>query len=591
MSEKTLSQLFDDAEEIGMIGSPSSTSELALDILGQSVYKNLVGELAMFRYMQDNSPHYALGQIHEIHLRNRPLEDPVIRSIVRQRAQLEGISADQDTHLGEMNINAVFSLVENDEYKGSTLGTVPDTGTHIRLVNDPFLDKLLKPYKDQIFYLGTVYGSTPRLPLWFKHFGKKEDGGLGEAYHLGVFGKTGSGKSVLARMILLAYARHPQMGLFVLDPMGEFSKGLKGSSIQITSMGEILSPQSLNAINRPYEVYNISNFRLDTWELFVELLSTFGFFNELGIKYGPYQEAAADYVAYFLRNSRNHKLNNLDDNALEASLDYLNDNIDRIYATPGPRRNVQGFISEAKDDLDNNRDNPAKRIWDRTINFFSSEGNKVSIQGIVSKSLNQQIHRPLVVVDLSEKPPGISDSIWENTIKPLLVKSFLNNLIFLSERSFKSDQSLNTLVVLDEAQKLAPRGSIRQERKDQIRNILTNAARTTRKYGLGWMFISQTLSSLDRDIIDSGLRSYFFGFGLGVGTEFQALRELVGGGGKDLELYRRFRDPGSSLTSESSEFSFMFTGPVSPLSSSGYPLFLSVFTNPDNFLKANQITV
>jgi len=30
--------------------------------------------------------------------------------------------------------------------------------------------------------------------------------GAGEAYHIGIFGKTGSGKSVLAKMILVAYA-------------------------------------------------------------------------------------------------------------------------------------------------------------------------------------------------------------------------------------------------------------------------------------------------------------------------------------------------------------------------------------------------
>ena len=39
MSEKTLIQLFDDAEAIGVIGSPSSTTEIALDILGLSAKK------------------------------------------------------------------------------------------------------------------------------------------------------------------------------------------------------------------------------------------------------------------------------------------------------------------------------------------------------------------------------------------------------------------------------------------------------------------------------------------------------------------------------------------------------------------------
>jgi len=35
-----------------------------------------------------------------------------------------------------------------------------------------------------LFYLGHVYGSKPKLPLWFKHFDSGQDG-AGEAYHLG----------------------------------------------------------------------------------------------------------------------------------------------------------------------------------------------------------------------------------------------------------------------------------------------------------------------------------------------------------------------------------------------------------------------
>ena len=63
MSEQNLHQLVDQAERIGVIGSPSSTTELALDILASAVNKKLVGELALFRYLQDDSDHYALGRL------------------------------------------------------------------------------------------------------------------------------------------------------------------------------------------------------------------------------------------------------------------------------------------------------------------------------------------------------------------------------------------------------------------------------------------------------------------------------------------------------------------------------------------------
>ncbi|MGB9589553.1 MAG: helicase HerA domain-containing protein, partial [Candidatus Hydrothermia bacterium] len=214
--EKTIEQCLSDSERFGAIGSPSTTSSLTLDILGTAVDRKLLGELAAFRFQQDGRKHLALGQITEINLRNVWLENPTIRSIVRQKGRLEPVSERQDTHTAIMSLGSVFDVSE-ELSKPSILGTVPPTGTEIRLVNDDLLNTLLKPYQNELFYLGHVYGSKPKLPMWFKHFGSGP-GGAGEAYHIGIFGKTGSGKSVLAKMVLSAYARHPGMGIFIIDP-------------------------------------------------------------------------------------------------------------------------------------------------------------------------------------------------------------------------------------------------------------------------------------------------------------------------------------------------------------------------------------
>ena len=102
------------------------------------------------------------------------------------------------------------------------------------------------------------------------------------------------------------------------------------------------------------------------------------------------------------------------------------------------------------------------------------------------------------------------------------------------------------------------------------------------------MFISQTLSSLDRGIIDM-LRIMFFGFGLALGTEYSALRELAGGDKNALKLYQSFRDPHSTFDMEGRQYSFMSIGPVSPLSFSGMPLFFTAFNTVDGFLGANKL--
>jgi hypothetical protein len=82
----------------------------------------------------------------------------------------------------------------------------------------------------------------------------------------------------------------------------------------------------------------------------------------------------------------------------------------------------------------------------------------------------------------------------------------------------------------------------------------------------------------------------FFGFGLGLGTEFQSLSQLVGSRSPALELYQRFRDPHSAFDVKSRQYSFMTVGPVSPLSFAGTPLFLNAFNNVTEFLAANGLT-
>lgn len=298
---KDLDRIVDQTERLGVVGSPSSTAQLALDILGSAVTRKLVGELALLRFSQDTSPHYALGQITEVQLRNVWHEDPTMRSLIRQRGRVDAVSERQDTHLGQMVISAVFRKGGAAGYEPSILGTVPATGTPIHLVTDPVLDELLRPYRDQIFYLGHVYGSKPRLPLWFKHFDRGPDG-AGEAYHLGIFGKTGSGKSVLAKMILLAYARYPKMALLVIDPQGEFARDMgKGNG-----SGEFELPVGnvARALGKQPVVLTVRNLVLDRWELFEQILFESLFFERLTVPKGENRELACGILADKLQKAK-----------------------------------------------------------------------------------------------------------------------------------------------------------------------------------------------------------------------------------------------------------------------------------------------
>ncbi len=576
MAEQDLSQSVDQSERIGVIGSPSSTTELALDILASAVDKKLVGELALFRYMQDGFDHYALGQITAISLRNIWHEDPTMRSLIRQRGKVDAVSERQDTHQGEMNISAVF-FNENGNYRPSSLGTVPATGTSTQLVNDQILDILLEPYKEQTFYLGYVYGSSPKLPLWFKHFDTGVDG-AGEAYHLGIFGKTGSGKSVLAKMIMLAYARYRKMGILVIDPQGEFSQEVVGTGV----LGSFRLPvrSVLEGLGKTTNVFGVQNLVLDRWELFSQILFESTFFERLSVSKGNNREVAANILSDNLKKKR-VKLTGLHKReSFDQAWNLLgDDSIQKIfYLSRESRARFNSVYLEADAD-------EFYAIWEPISQLFNENRPDARTVEQILNSLFRPQNKPLIVVDLTSK--GQTDLFWNDTIQALVIKRLLEGIRSSAERAYAEKQNLNTLVLMDEAHRLAPAGNIDNDTMKQVRNIFIDSVRTTRKYGVGWMFISQTLSSLHREITEQ-LRIYFFGFGLSMGTEFQALRNLVGGRGNALDLYQLFRDPQSSFDIASREYSFMTIGPVSPLSFAGTPLFLSAFNTPQSFLQAND---
>jgi hypothetical protein len=598
-----LDQLVDAAERIGVIGSPSSTGELGLDILAGAVSKKLVGELALFRYLQDSQAHYALGQITEVTLRNVWHEDPTMRSLIRQRGRVDAVSERQDTHQGGMTVSAVFAA-GSDGYRPSILGTVPATGTPILLADDAVLNELLSPYRNQLFYLGRVYGSRPKLPLWFKHFDTGPDG-AGEAYHLGIFGKTGSGKSVLAKMVLLAYAQYPKMALLVIDPQGEFAKDVQG---QYSGEFQLPVREVLQQLGKPVRVYSVRDLVLDRWDLFAQILYESPFFEQLSVPRGENRQLATETLADRMRR-RKVTLKQLHERAsFDTAWKLLGDEkVQKVfYRSEGSRARFQSMYDEA------DPDHFYTAYWQPVAQLFREDRTGArKVEGILYSLFNpDDAYRPLVVIDLSAEQAIRTQTndvsslplfggqvaetgeqpalLWNETIQALVIKRLLEGVRVAAEGAYKENRGLNTLVLMDEAHRLAPREDPGNEEKRAIRTLLIDAARTTRKYGVGWMFISQTLSSLHREIVEQ-LRIFFFGFGLGMGTEFRALSELVGGRGKALELYQLFRDPHSSFDIASREYSFMTIGPVSPLSFAGTPLFFNAFNTVKEFLDANQL--
>ena len=196
--------------------------------------------------------------------------------------------------------------------------------------------------------------------------------------------------------------------------------------------------------------------------------------------------------------------------------------------------------------------------------------------------------RPLIIIDLSNRfsdGTGTVDSPAEvldtTPIKARILRELCSMVTRTAEQRFTAGRTLNTMVVFDEAHRYASDVS----EDDEIMSLsraLDDYVRTSRKFGLGWTFITQEIGSIRRSIWQQ-LRLRAFGYGLISGTEGQRLREVTFGD-EALDLYHSFVDPRAV---QPSKFPFMITGPISPLSFTGSPLFLSVYTDFDDFKRDN----
>lgn len=588
----------DAGEQIGVVGSPSSTSRLSVDVLGSKASRSLAGELVVLRFEQDGRPAYALGQVTEVSLENPFMRDPTLKGLIRQHGSVDPITGGHDTHAAEMLVSAVFAEGGAGRMGQGSMGTVPPTGTPVRLATAGAIAALTAPCAGLTVSIGRVPGAgePAALPSWFRHFGPPSEGGTGEASHLGIFGKTGSGKSVLAKMILLSYMRHRGMSFVVLDPQGEFAR-MAGD--------DALAPL-LRGAGREVRVHSLHGLLLKPDRgLFMRLLVRSGLLRRLGVQAEENQGYAAEEVWAILsgrydaghgrypqgialasahtREAFSYVVNRLGHARRTAAGGTVHPAAARIYASQQTRERLLLSLEEADSD-----DNFG--AWQGVLFLFGrpemSDTRRVSeVVGGVGRG-----DGAAVVLDLDETsaPPGL---FWNDEVRAIVVNHILDEIVAAARRRYaERGGGLNALVVLDEAHRFAPRGALGRgpaagddegAELAPLRATLRDAVRTTRKYGLGWMFVSQTLASLDREIV-SQLRMYFFGYGLAWGSELDALGDLIGGNPSALRLYQQFRDPESSLGDR--KYPFMALGPSSPLSFSLIPMFFESLRFPDEFL-------
>ncbi len=578
---------------LGVVSSPSTTLEIALDIRKESESRRTLGQMVFVQLQEDGRQILSLGQIVEVETKNRWHEDPSFKGVIKHHGGLPHLSGVADNRMAKISVQSSFE-VTNQEPEIYLLGMSPSTGIPVEIVNNELMRLLVKCHENAITYLGKVYGTDVDLPMWFKHFGRdKEIPVLGakDAYHIGVFGKTGSGKSVTSALMLLAYAKNKKhMNILVLDPQGQF---FKDRDLLPGNEEKLLQEIENNGMSvQKFKLIEDVSLPGKNIELFGELLTNNGFISQA---FGPFyvddkikrmQETIVSYIEG-RTNDPNFNLANANSSALLLEMvkrfatpkgtekgfsKYIKD----VYGTTSTQERLLRAVAKVRDALENHKPLSCLKAWKQALTMFS-ESRKTTISEICEKITGKN-RGNFIVLDLSPSEGEIEN----DNLQALFLHLIEKNIVESGGHLYAKGDNANCLIVMDEAHRFVSSNSPDFRIKQLTREIV-DSVRTTRKYGIGHMFITQSLESLDDEIIKQ-MRIFAFGHGLTMGSELRKVKEIINNQAA-VSLYASFIDP-----SNSGKFPFMFFGPVSPFSATGSPLFVEIYTRYQDFRESNQVS-
>ncbi len=582
-----------DKSPLGVIGSPSDSFEVITDIRDINEESKLLGEVVYFLARENTDNILVLGQITTIKTVNRWHEEPSFKGIIKRHGQLPNLSGIADNRIAKINVQSSFKLsINKDSPEAHKLANSPSTGVSVHKIKNEIMKKLVSQYQGLVC-IGKAYDTDIDMPFWFKHFGKSKDNegndinGAGDAYHIGVFGRTGSGKTTTAANMILGYARnHKYMSILILDPQEQFYE-----DNNVVPNGKFKDEIEKMGIN--YEKYKIPAHVIlpDNAKILSELLLNYGFIKDAfdilsEEKLKEMREAIERYIGERIAYAKGSLIGKNPDKLFHDMMDYfLNEKnprdrepLKKVYSG---NNYIDSVKENIKDTLSKEDNSQAKQMWDKVCNLFA-KGNykednqtktKQHLKTIIDSIVNKQGN--VIVLNISGR--GAIQGM--DGLETLYVKIIEDAIKAKGQEMYARGEQSNCLVVLDEAHRYISYYSYDNEIK-QLTTSIIDAVRTTRKYGIGYMFITQTLDSLHEEIRRQ-IRIFAFGYGLTSGTEFSKIKDIINDD-SGAKFYRSFIDPASN-----GKYPFMFYGPISPLSFTGSPIFIEMHSSVENYPVSN----
>jgi hypothetical protein len=391
--------------------------------------------------------------------------------------------------------NAALLPFLNETCFFACLGAIPNSnGLHCTVINHDF---------------GNVDGIRPDGT-------RIKRGGDGEGRHVLVIGRNGSGKSVLATSIVaVRLAQFPQMGLLMPDLAGDLAN--PDSHTRGDFQWDWIKVANSTG-GRQIERIKLTDLRLNSRETLSRRLVDF---IRRRFRTSPDK---ADEIAYHIAS--------LIPSASGNRITWGNLTPDSFFtaAETALNRNYDGSTLKNKINvLDAYRTDPNERA--AFENEFNSEIRELfngaqDFQTLVHEVLRDG--RRVVIEDIDDE------------LREFVIGELVQQMRWQAERAFKErgQRACNALVVLDEGQIWIPQE--RAEEEDLSRKLRAQM-RETRKYGIGWMVISQSAAGIHKDILREA-HTVYFGKGLGVGADEEHMKSRLGADG--LVAYKQLDQEG-----------------------------------------------
>lgn len=613
----------------GFVASGSTSSSIKVNAYSRTSGVGAVGRQAYVDIQMDDGVHRALGTITDIFTQNKMFDDPNLLSV----AAREKVSTATGTDLRSFTLKIQSTFFRSNDTgtwtKGSSaLPTSPGTDARVVLIDEAMINELVGPTED-IVHIGTMRGLRGvDAPLTLANFDSERG-----ATHTAFLGRSGSGKTGGATYVLAAQMHHENHAIIVVDPQGQWAN----------ENGFVFSLQAFaEGLGRPVSVLRVAEdirLPLDD-ELLGRLCSHIDMWGRGLRRMGnENKQAFSEEVASFIL--RDPKATEKDPRELLegvfAKIASSNSALRRIYASDDKRDDLKealqilagekyaptdedgaGFILSEEDIED------AEESWEKIlarftplINLFArtnlSGGTRRSLGGNAGfltdvmkvRSENPDVPAPYVILDMSSDTASKAkaayaqgtktkndDAVLANMkrvldnddIKAIIITALLKEIKSKAEVVFQDGSgNLNTQIVFDEAWRYARNTSgISGTPIGDLSEMLEGFSLDTRKYGIGWTYILQVPSDLNKGIWRQ-LSNVYTGYGI-IGSDKKMLSELMDEKDRDAQmgLYDQFAPPSSTKV-----YPFMINGPMSPLIFTNTPVFIDMYTNVSDFLQGN----